>query len=702
MPWRRPLLLSILAAALCARPAAAQADLNEELEKMVKAAVRKVSPAVVQIVTQGGSDVVVTDPKKGTIFRKALGPTTGLVVDADGYVITSTYNFANKPTTILVNVPDRTEPLVARKVAEDKSRMLTLLKIDATGLAVPSFVSKKEMQEGQWSIALGRTLDAKRGAPPSISLGVVSAKNRIWGKAIQTDAKVSPVNYGGPLVDIQGRVQGVIIPASPFVEDVNAGFEWYDSGIGFAVPLEDVMAVLPRLKSGKDLDKGVLGFTTKSADLYAALPEIAAVQKDSAADRAGLKPGDIITEVDGQPVKRMAQIRHLLGTKYEGDKVSLKYKRGEEEKSAADVVLVSVKQTAAHAFLGILPMRDDPALGVEVRYVFAKTPADKAGLAPGDRIVKYGPATAKDDALTSFTGLKRGRVQLQDWLNGLSPGADVQIEVKRKGGKTEKIKLQLDQMPGSRAADEATVPEKLPQPASLKKGLAPLELLNPNAKPAKVAEQNPPKAQTGTLKRTTADGQHTYWVHVPKNYDADVAHAMVVWLHPPGKFKEEDVDDFVDLWDDFCKDQHMILLVPLTQADSGWTPSDSAFVAEAMKAVLGEYAIDRQRVVTHGLGVGGQMAIYLGFTERDTVHGVATVGAVVMQALDGPRDKRLSFYVAGGAVDPIIKSIAEGRARLVEKSYPVVYREIPNRGREYLEEAQLRELVRWIDSLDKL
>src|SRR5262245_43935220 len=195
MSPRRILLLTVLVAALIARPAGAQEDLNQELEQMVKAAAKKVSPAVVQIVTQGGSDVVVTDPKKGTIFRKALGPTTGLVVDADGYVITSTYNFANKPTTILVNVPDRTEPLVARKVAEDKSRMLTLLKIDATGLAVPALVPKKDMLEGQWSIALGRTLDAKRGAPPSISLGVVSAKNRIWGKAIQTDAKISPVNY---------------------------------------------------------------------------------------------------------------------------------------------------------------------------------------------------------------------------------------------------------------------------------------------------------------------------------------------------------------------------------------------------------------------------------------------------------------------------------------------------------------------------
>ena len=146
----------------------------------------------------------------------------------------------------------------------------------------------------------------------------------------------------------------------------------------------------------------------------------------------------------------------------------------------------------------------------------------------------------------------------------------------------------------------------------------------------------------------------------------------------------------------------MILLVPLTKLDSGWIPSDAAFLVEAMNAIIKEYAVDRQRVVTHGMGVGGQMAFYLGFNKRDLVRGVATTGAVVTQVQNNPRDKRLSFYLAGGAVDPIIKSIAESRVKLAEKNYPVIYREIPNRGREYLEDAQIREVVRWIDSLDRL
>jgi serine protease Do len=697
MPLRRILILTAILIALTAPPARAQVDLNDELEKAVKAAVKKASPSVVQIVTQGGSDVVVTDPKKGTIFRKALGPTTGVVVDADGYVITSTYNFINNPPTILVNIADRTEPLVAKIVCHDKSRMLTLLKVDAKGLTVPAAVPKKDILEGQWSIALGRTLDAKRAAPPSISLGIISATDRIWGKAIQSDAKISPLNYGGPLVDIQGRVQGVIIPASPYVEGVTAGFEWYDSGIGFAVPLEDVLAVLPRLKLGKDLDKGTLGVNTKSQDLYADMPEISGVLKDSAADRAGLKAGDVITEIDGKPVARMAHIKHIMGAKYEGDKISITYRRGAEVKTIKDIVLVSTVQVAAHPFLGILPLRDDPELGVEIRHVFPKSPADAAGLKAGDRIVKYGLG---EGMLAPFTGQKRGRSQFTDFLNTQAPGAEVQLEVKRKAGMTETLKVQLDRLPGTLPGTDAVVPDKLPQPASIKKGLAPLEIMG--GKPPKIAEQKQAKVETDTFKRNTADGQHTYWVYVPPKYDANIAHSLVVWLHPPAKFEEKDVDDFVDRWEDYCIDHHTILLMPLSKADSGWTPSDAAFVVEAMNAVIKEYAIDRQRVVAHGMGVGGQMAIYLGFTERDLVRGVATTGAVVTQVLEGPRDKRLAFYLAGGGVDPVIKSIAESRVKLAEKGYSVIYREIANRGREYLEDAQIREVVRWIDSLDQL
>ena len=145
------------------------------------------------------------------------------------------------------------------------------------------------MAVGEWSLALGRTFD---GTKPSISVGIISALNRVWGKAIQTDAKVSPNNYGGPLVDIRGRVLGVLVPMSPMGNNELAGVEWYDSGIGFAVPLEDINRALPRLEKGEDLHSGLLGISMKRGDMFADPAEIAAVQPKSPAYAAGFKAKD--------------------------------------------------------------------------------------------------------------------------------------------------------------------------------------------------------------------------------------------------------------------------------------------------------------------------------------------------------------------------------------------------------------------------
>src|SRR5262249_19148907 len=147
-----------------------------------------------------------------------------------------------------------------------------------------------------------------------------------WGKAVQTDAKVGPANYGGPLVDLQGRVFGILIPADPRAEGETAGLEWYDSGIGFAVPLEDVNAVLTRMKAGPAdkpvvLNRGILGVTPQGTDEYGQPPKIATVAPESTAAKAGIQVGDVIVEVDGKVIRNYAQVRHALGSKYDGDTV---------------------------------------------------------------------------------------------------------------------------------------------------------------------------------------------------------------------------------------------------------------------------------------------------------------------------------------------------------------------------------------------
>jgi len=153
-------------------------DIDSAYEQAIQAAVAKVAPSVVLIETTGGSERV--GPVDNGI-RKGTGPTTGVVVGADGYIITSAFNFANKPTSITVGIPGRKDRLVAKVIATDHSRMLTLLKIDTPDLVVPAFVPESEIRIGQWAAAVGRTLDPNPDHAPSISVGIVSALNRIWG-----------------------------------------------------------------------------------------------------------------------------------------------------------------------------------------------------------------------------------------------------------------------------------------------------------------------------------------------------------------------------------------------------------------------------------------------------------------------------------------------------------------------------------------
>jgi S1-C subfamily serine protease/predicted esterase len=663
-------------------------DLDTLQEKAIKAAALKIAPSVVQIETRGGTDMIGTGPR-GQMVRKGSGPTTGLIVAEDGFIISSAFNLANKPSTIFVAVPGHTERYLAKIVATDHSRMLTLLKIDASGLPVPTATPKADIKIGQTSLALGRALSTSIDQPPTISVGIISALERIWGKALQTDAKVSPANYGGPLVDLQGRVQGVLVPASPRAEGETAGVEWYDSGIGFAIPLEDVMAVLPRLKEGQDLRRGLLGVTIPDNDDFGVPATVASVSPESAAEQAGIKPGDIIVEINGHSVANRAQLMHQLGSRYEGDPVTVKVKRGNETLTFANLALAGVLTSFRKPFLGILPMRDDAEPGVAVRYVYPDSPAEKAGLKVGDRILKISGPTGAQAPVT-------GRDQLLGLVAALPPGTEVKLEVKHKeGDKTDTLSVKLIDQPDS-------VPEKLPEAASFKKALAARKPAGGAPMPEEKKEEKE-KPETGLIKRTNAAQDHQYWVYVPENYDPNISHALVIWLHPVGKSKDENVKDFTDTWAQYCQDTHLILVGPKSENDTGWLPSEADFIQETIRKVAEEYTIDRQRVVVHGMGVGGQMAFYLGFHNRDLVRAVAASGA----ALTNPVKEKivnqpLSFFVHCGSKDPLSDAIRETAAKLQEQKYPIIYHEGADQGHQYPDPQTLDEMIRWIDSLDAL
>jgi S1-C subfamily serine protease/predicted esterase len=679
-------------------------DLDDLQEAAVKGAVRKVGPCVVKIETSGGTEVVRSGPGPGRGIRRGIGPTTGLIVRADGYIISSAFNFANKPATIRVAIPGTKERKVARVIATDQTRMLTLLKIvdlpASEKLPVPAPAPKKDIQIGMTAVAVGRTLSPEADGMPSVSVGIISALDRIWGKAIQTDAKVSPTNYGGPLIDLEGRVQGVLVPASPQAEGETAGFEWYDSGIGFAIPLEDINAVLPRMIKGTEkqpvvLRRGYLGVFMRSPDMYEAQPIIGTVSPGSAGEKAGIKPGDLVKAIDGKPVLTYAQILHRLGSRYEGDTVSVKVERDKKELTFDKVVLGSAEAVAPQAFLGILPLRDDPAPGVEIRYVYPKSPADTIGLKTGDRIMKIANPVAPPAA--PLVPIVRGRDQLLDLVQICRPGQQLKIEVKRKGGdKTETLTVKLVELPN-------TVPDKLPANASAKKALT-----KPGEKPPAKPAPAPKKPETGTLKRTTPAADHTYWVYVPDDYEPNIAYSVVVWLHPLGKGKQNDIEEFISSWSNFCDDNNIILICP--QADDntrGWTPGEADFIVEAIRSVASTYTVDMRRIVAHGMAKGGDMAFYMGFHARSLIHGVATVAAHMSS---NPREKLanqpLAFFLVVGGKDPQRVAVAQTKDKLLRFKYPVIHREIPNIGIEYIDgkagTPTLEELVRWIDALDRI
>jgi serine protease Do len=676
-------------------------DFDELQQKAVQDAAHKAAPSIVQIDTQGGTDIIKQGPM-GAVIRKGAGPTSGLIIGADGWIISSAFNFANKPQNIFVEIPGHKEKYVAKLIATDQTRMLTLLKIDAKDLPVAAPAPKSEIKIGHTAIALGRTLAGNADQDPSISVGIISATGRIWGKALQTDAKVSPVNYGGPLIDLYGRVQGVLVPASPRGEGETIGLEWYDSGIGFAIPLEDINAVLERLKKGKDLKKGLLGIQVQNPDIYGVPSTIGTVAKDSPAEKAGIKAGDVIVGIDGQVVNNQAQVLHALGTRYEGDKVTVKVKRGNEEKIFGDIVLSGTVVAYKSAFLGILPMRDDPEASVEVRYVYEGSPADKAKIKVGDRIMKFSLAGGPMQELTG------GRDHLQNIVSTQSPDTEMKFEVLHKGeAKAETITVRLAEVP-------ETVPEKLAEPATLKHALAPRKKPGlptpPDAKDDKKDEKKDDKKdeekkyETGLLKRTNDSKDHEYWVYVPKNYDPNIAHALVIWLHPVGKGTEKAIEKFEDdYWADFCIDNHMILLCPKAENDTGWIPAEADFVQDAAKKIIGQYTIDRRRVVGHGMGIGGQAALHMGFNNRDLIRAVATTGSSLNgQAKEKVANQPLSFYIHAGTKDPLAKSVLETKNKLAEQKFPIIYREAEDKGHEYFDGATFEELIRWIDSLDQI
>ncbi len=348
--------------------------LDSDLPAVVRAAAQVIRPSVVTIETFG--DIGFADPTapgntpgnapgggRGPrspqpmlgLAEPGAGPCTGLIISPDGYIITSTYNFLRRPQVITITLADGTQ-YVAHLLGRDDTRGVCLLKINVPAgreLAVPTLVDPADLKVGQWAIALGVGYGT---ATPAVSVRIISGLKRIFGRAVQTDARISPANYGGPLIDIEGRVIGICVPLSPQAGPAPpgmlagaAGVGWYDSGVGFAVPLAgaDAARWFDKLKAGQDLRPGRMGVlvspsAAEPGEMPGAGPAtrpasahpvpagliIRQVQPGSAAAKAGLQPGDIMTAVAGRPAASLAELKTVLAHYVAGDTIPLTVRRG--------------------------------------------------------------------------------------------------------------------------------------------------------------------------------------------------------------------------------------------------------------------------------------------------------------------------------------------------------------------------------------
>ena len=250
------------------------------------------------------------------------------VIDADGLVATTAFNVSGKVKAVTVRLPDGRK-LEAKILGLNATDDLALLKIDAKDLPVLVPARVEDLKAGQPVIAVGRAPDGKG---LTINPGIVSAVSRLGGRGVQTDAKLNFGNVGGPLVDGEGRLIAITckVDTKPGISSTRG----QNSGVGYAVTHEELKKILPDLKSGKVVAESRRPFLGIEADQKSTLASgvaLAAVRAGGAAERAGIKGGDVIIEMDGQKITYFDELRAAILRKVPGDHIRVKVKREDKE-----------------------------------------------------------------------------------------------------------------------------------------------------------------------------------------------------------------------------------------------------------------------------------------------------------------------------------------------------------------------------------
>ncbi|MGB6045159.1 MAG: PDZ domain-containing protein, partial [Pirellulales bacterium] len=393
------------------------------------------------------------------------------------------------------------------------------------------------------------------------------------------------------------------------------------------------------------------------------VPVLANVRPGGPAREAGLQTGDKIVEMNGKPISNRAQLMHQLGPLYAGETVHLVVER-KDERLEFDVPLVDKLPPYAHPFLGILPRRaSENGQGVVVRYVFPDSAAAAADLQPGDRIVKLAGKTI------------RRRNDLYDALVSAMPGEEVGIEWKR-GDEALNRQVTLGDLP-------TDVPEKLPPAHEIDK------------------DDSLTVEDVGIVEIKLPEFKNECVAYIPKNYNSAIPHGVLVWLHQPGRFNQKQL---LERWKDHCDANDLILLAPRARDSQRWHPDEAEFVNRALAELSEKYEVDAARTVVHGWEAGGVMAFYVFAADKTQIHALAPVDAAMPAQLDVPPLQpaaRAAVYWVYGAQHDAAQRIKIQRKEFAKLHYPVTTRELDGTGR-YLDDDEVSELVRWIDSLDRI
>ncbi len=329
--------------------------------------------------------------------RRSQSLGSGVIIDAEkGYVITN-HHVIQKADTVKVTLQDG-RSFEAELVGADPETDVALVQIDADDLTAVSFGKASRLDVGDFVVAVGNPF----GLNQTVTSGIISALGRTglgiegYENFIQTDASINPGNSGGALLNLKGELIGI--------NTAIIGPSGGNVGIGFAIPVDMVRAVVDQLIEYGEVRRGVLGvyiqdLTPELANAFdikdAQGAVVARVIPDTAAEEAGLKSGDVITAVNDQAIRDAAHLRNVIGLMRVGEEVSLRVVRDGERLKVSATIGQRTGETTAQASPESLDKRLQGAKvtsnpegnGVQVAEIEQGSPAWQAGLRTDDVIV---------------------------------------------------------------------------------------------------------------------------------------------------------------------------------------------------------------------------------------------------------------------------------------------------------------------------